>query len=88
MSKQFASTLGIPSEAGSLAGTISIGAAMQPVQIDQIVRGETKSMVMPPMQHATVRECQTLCPARMLLLEMSRTWHNLMLLSGRRLGWQ
>src|SRR5882757_2093085 len=53
MSKQFASTLGIPSEAGSLAGTISIGAAMQPVQIDQIVRGETKSMVMPPMQHAT-----------------------------------
>ena len=52
MSKQFASTLGIPSEAGSLAGTISIGAAMQPVQIDQIVRGETKSMVMPPMQHA------------------------------------
>jgi hypothetical protein len=52
LSKPFASTLGIPSEAGSLAGTISIGAAMQPVQIDQIVRGETKSMVMPPMQHA------------------------------------
>ena len=52
MSKQFASTLGIPSGAGSLAGTISIGAAMQPIQIDQIVRGETKSMVMPPMQHA------------------------------------
>jgi hypothetical protein len=52
MSKQFASTLGIPSEAGSLAGTISVGAAMQPIQIDQIVRGETKSMVMPPMQHA------------------------------------
>jgi hypothetical protein len=52
MSKQFASTLGIPSEGGSLAGTISVGAAMQPIQIDQIVRGETKSMVMPPMQHA------------------------------------
>ena len=52
ISKQFASTLGIPSEAGSLAGTISIGVAMQPIQIDQIVRGETKSMVMPPMQHA------------------------------------
>jgi hypothetical protein len=52
MSKQFASTLGIPSEAGSLAGTISIGAAMRTIQIDQIVRGETKSMVMPPMQHA------------------------------------
>ena len=52
VSKQFASTLGIPSQAGSLAGTISIGAAMQPIQIDQIVRGETKSMSMPPIQHA------------------------------------
>jgi len=52
VSKQFASILGIPSQAGSLAGTISIGAAMQPIQIDQIVSGETKSMVMPPMQHS------------------------------------
>jgi len=52
VSKQFASILGIPSQAGSLAGTISVGAAMQPIQIDQIVRGETKSMVMPPMQHS------------------------------------
>ena len=52
ISKQFASTLGIPLEAGSLAGTIAIGAAMQPIQIDQLVRGETKSMVLPPMQHA------------------------------------
>jgi hypothetical protein len=52
VSKQFANTLGIPSEAGSLAGTISIGAAMRPIQIDYLVRGETKSMVMPPMQHA------------------------------------
>ena len=52
ISKQFASALGIPSEAGSLAGTIAIGAAMQPIQIDELVRGETKSIVMPPMQHA------------------------------------
>jgi hypothetical protein len=52
ISKQFASTLGIPSETGSLAGTFSIGAALQPIQIDQLVRGETKSMVMPPLQHA------------------------------------
>ena len=52
LSKQFANTLGVPSEAGSWAGTISIGAAMRPIQIDQIVMGETKSMVMPPMQHA------------------------------------
>src|SRR5882724_2419223 len=50
VSKELASTLGIPSEAGSWAGTISIGAAMRPIQVDQLVRGETKSMVMPPMQ--------------------------------------
>ena len=52
LSKQLASTLGIPSGAGSLAGTISVGAAMRPIQIDHIIRGESESMVMPPMQHA------------------------------------
>ena len=52
LSKQFASTLGIPSEAGSLAGTISIGAAMQSIQIDHIEKGETKSMMLPPVQRA------------------------------------
>src|SRR5215831_3683233 len=52
ISKQFASTLGIPSGAGSSAGTISIGAAMRPIEIDQLVNGETKSMVMPPLRHA------------------------------------
>lgn len=52
LSKQFANALGIPSEAGSWAGTISVGAAMRPIQIDHLVNGETKSMVMPPMQHA------------------------------------
>ena len=62
ISKQFASTLGIPSEAGSLAGTISIGAAMQPIQIDQLVKGETKSMVMPPMQHPVGLSAPTLVP--------------------------
>ena len=52
ISKQFASTLGILSEAGSLAGTISIGAAMRPIQIDQLVKGETKSTVLPALRHA------------------------------------
>ena len=52
LSKEFASALGIPSEAGSLAGTISMGAAMQPLQIEHLVKGETKSMVLPPVQHA------------------------------------
>jgi len=62
ISKQFASTLGIPSQTGSLAGTISIGAAMQPIQVDQVVRGETKSMVMPPMQHAAAPGAPNLVP--------------------------
>jgi len=62
ISKQFANTLGLPSEAGSLAGTISIGAAMQPIQIDQLVRGETKSMVMPPIRHAVGPGAPTLVP--------------------------
>ena len=52
LSKEFASALGIPSEAGSLAGTISMGAAMQPIQIEHLIKGETKSMVLPPVQHA------------------------------------
>jgi hypothetical protein len=49
VSKEFANALGRPSEAGSTAGTISIGAVMQPIQIDQLVNGETKSMTMPPI---------------------------------------
>src|SRR5438067_4106591 len=62
ISKQFASTLGITPEGDSLAGTISIGAAMQPIQIDHIIRGETKSMVMPPIQHAVGAAVPNLVP--------------------------
>jgi hypothetical protein len=50
ISKEFANALGRPSDASAVAGTLSIGAAMQPIQIDQLVNGETKSMIMPPMQ--------------------------------------
>ena len=89
ISKQFASTLGIPPEAGSLAGTISIGAAMQPIQIDQVVRGETKSMVMPPMQHAVRSRSAKPC-ARPGCYRWRRRGRStdLILPSGRRLGWQ
>jgi hypothetical protein len=52
ISKQFAGTLGIPSQAGSLAGTISIGAAMQPIEITQVANGQPRSTVMPPLHHA------------------------------------
>jgi hypothetical protein len=51
LSKEFARTVGIPSEAGSLAGTISMGAALQAIQVDHLVKGETKEVVLPPVQH-------------------------------------
>ena len=88
MSKQFASTLGIPSEAGSLAGTISIGAAMRPIQIDQIVRGETKSMVMPPMQHAVGPGVPNLVPGPDVIVGDVEDVAQFDPPSGRRLGWQ
>ena len=51
ISKEFANALGRPSSAGEIVGKISVGAAMQPIQIDDLVNGKTSSMVMPAMQH-------------------------------------
>ena len=47
ISKEFADALGRPLDAGSVVGKISVGAAMQPIEITEIVNGETKSMMMP-----------------------------------------
>ena len=47
VSKQFANALGRPSDAGSIIGKISVGAAMQPVEIDHVVNGKPQSAVMP-----------------------------------------
>ena len=47
LSKEFAHALGRPSEAGSIIGRISVGAAMQPIEIDRIVNGKLQSAVMP-----------------------------------------
>src|SRR5882762_8953769 len=47
ISKEFANALGRPSSAGEIAGKISIGAAMQPIQIDELVNGKAQSAVMP-----------------------------------------
>src|SRR3954447_6818639 len=49
ISKEFADLLGRASDAAALAGTISIGAAMQPIEIDQVVHGEVRSMIMPTL---------------------------------------
>src|SRR5207302_5213063 len=52
MSKEFAEALGRPADANSAVRKISISARMRPIQIDQLVNGETKSMVMPPLRGA------------------------------------
>jgi hypothetical protein len=49
ISKQFANALGRPSDAGSIVGKISVGAAMQPIEITQVVDGKPKSVVVPPL---------------------------------------
>src|SRR5262249_48854176 len=45
ISKDFAAALGRPSDAGEVVGKISVGAAMQPIEINQLVNGELKSLV-------------------------------------------
>jgi hypothetical protein len=62
ISNEFAKVLGRPADAGAVVGKISIGAAMQPIQIDQIVNGETKSMMMPPLRHAAGANTPALVP--------------------------
>ena len=60
ISKEFANALGRPTDAGAVVGRISIGAVMQPIETRQIVNGETKSMVMPPLRGAAGAETPTL----------------------------
>ncbi len=47
MSKEFATELGRPSDAGTVVGQISLNATMRPIEITQMVDGEVKSDVMP-----------------------------------------
>src|SRR5437660_1686053 len=49
MSKDFAEALGHPADANSAVGKISISARMQPIEVTQLINGESKSMVMPAM---------------------------------------
>src|SRR6266496_4026529 len=62
ISKEFAHALGRPADAGATVGKISIGAAMQPIEIQTLVNGETKSVVMPPLRGAAGAEAPTLVP--------------------------
>ena len=54
VSQEFANALGRPSEARASVGKISIGAAMQPIEIDQVVNGELRSMIMPALRQPAV----------------------------------
>ena len=59
ISDEFARALGRPSDAGTYVGSLSIGATMQPIEITQIVSGEPKSVVMPPLIGTTRGEVPT-----------------------------
>jgi hypothetical protein len=62
MSKEFASALGRPSDAGAVVGKISVGTAMQPIQITQLVNGKPRSAVMPALRGGAGSEAPTLVP--------------------------
>jgi len=49
LSKEFATALGRASNAGVEVGNISVGAAMQAIQITRVSNGVPKSVVMPPL---------------------------------------
>src|SRR5439155_12377486 len=60
ISRAFANALGRSSDADGLVGKISIGATMQPIEVQTIVNGETKSDVMPPLHDVAGEATPTL----------------------------
>jgi hypothetical protein len=52
ISKEFASALGRPADTSTIVGQISVGAAMQPIEITQLANGQPKSVAMPPLSRA------------------------------------
>ena len=55
VSKEFANALGRPSDAGSVIGKISVGAAMQPIEIRHLdANGNVKSATLPAMHQPGV----------------------------------
>src|SRR4029079_8460269 len=51
ISQECAIAVGRPADVSATVGSISIGAAMEPIEIDQVINGELKSMAMPPLRH-------------------------------------
>ena len=55
ISKEFANALGRPSDAGSVVGKISVGAAMQPIEINRLdANGNVKSASLPALHQPGV----------------------------------
>ncbi len=59
MSRDFSNALGRTSDAGAVVGKISFGAAMQPVEVKELVNGELKGVTMPPLRSAADAEAPT-----------------------------
>jgi hypothetical protein len=59
ISRDFANALGRPSDAGAVVGEISIGAAMQPVEIKKLVNGGLKEVTMPSLGRAAGAQAPT-----------------------------
>ena len=59
MSRDFANALGRSSDVGAVVGEISIGAAMQPVEIKELVNGELKGVTMPPVNSVSGAQAPT-----------------------------
>ena len=76
LSQEFANALGRPSDAGSVVGKISIGAAMQPIEVTQLVNGEAKSVVMPPLQGQPAGKRRPWCRAPMSSWESCTDWRS------------
>src|SRR5213080_1619800 len=62
VSRAFANALGRSPDAGALVGKISIGAAVRPIEVQTIVNGETRSVVMPPLHGDAGGDTPTLVP--------------------------
>ena len=55
VSKEFANALGRPSDAGAIVGQISVGAAMQPIEINHLdEKGKVKSATLPALHQPAV----------------------------------
>jgi hypothetical protein len=59
MSRDLANALGRPSDVGAVVGEISLGAAMQPVEIKELVNGELKGVTMPPVHSVSGAQAPT-----------------------------